>query len=321
MNLPTGQAGPPVVSAIIPAYNAEDFIAETLDSVFAQTYRPLEIIVVDDGSTDRTAEVVKNYLQRNDNETNLRYIYQQNSGPSGARNSGIKSSTGKYVAFLDADDLWPEDKLSKQAGLMELYPDVVLTFGDMRRFSKSKGIAESMFIRQKCTKEFFGDSFYVKDAYNKLLTRNFIPTGTVIIRKDFFQYSDLFDEYLRCVEDWDLWLRIAMHGTIAYSTDVWELKRDHENNVSNNIEVMKLSMLEVLKKHEKNFHSYIRKNNLNFKSHFCDGYYGLGLHYLEKGQKRNAREAFFKSLHYEINIKSIFYLLITFLYQNKKSYL
>lgn len=302
----------PAVSVVIPAYNAGDFIAETLESVFAQTYSPLEIIVVDDGSTDRTAEAVKNYIQENDNETNLRYIYQQNSGPSAARNLGIKSSTGKYVAFLDADDLWPEDKLTKQAGLMELYPEVVLTFGDMRRFSKINGMAESMFMRQKYNREFFGDFFYVKDAYKKLLSRNFIPTGTVMIRRKYFQNGFFFDESLRYVEDLDLWLRIAMNGRIAYSTEVWEYKRDHDMNVSNNAEIMIKALIEVINKHSMHFQSFLKENKINLKEYMSESYIGLGYYYLKYGRHGEAKRAFLKSFYNSRSIKPLFYYFTSF---------
>lgn len=305
----------PALSVVIPAYNAGDFIAETLESVFAQTYRPLEIIVVDDGSTDSTAEVVKNYLQRNDNGTNLRYIYQLNSGPSAARNNGIKSSTGKYVAFLDADDLWPEDKLSKQSGLMELNLDVVLTFGDMRRFSKISGMAESMFVRQKYTREFFGDIFYVKDAYKKLLSQNFIPTGTVMIRREYFQNGLFFDEDLKYVEDLDLWLRIAMNEPIAYSTEVWEYKRDHDMNVSNNAEIMFKSLIEVIDKHSRHFHPFLRKNKISLRKHMSDSYLGLGYYYLKCGRPHEAKKAFLKSFHNGMRIKTLFYYFTSFFYR------
>ncbi len=305
----------PLVSVIIPAYNADKFIAEALDSVFTQTYRPIEVIVIDDGSTDKTAEIVRNY--QSDKHDSLVYIYQKNSGPSAARNAGIRKSNGKYITFLDADDLWTDGKLQKQIKLMETHRDVVLMFGDVRRFSESNGTADSMFVRKGITKEFFGDSFYVKDAYRKLLMRNYIPTGTVIIKRKYFQNEVIFDENLRCVEDWDLWLRIAMNGTIAYSTDVWEFKRDHEKNVSHSDEVMLLGGIEVLKKHIRDFKPYLRKNSINFRNYLCTGYRCLGFCYLDKGRKQKAREVFLKSFHDGLDIKSIFYLLSTFFHYSK----
>ena len=103
----------PLVSVIIPAYNSADFIDEALKSVFDQTYKDLEIIVVDDGSTDDTRAVLEKYGDR------VNYHYQDNNGPASARNRGIKLARGKYIAFLDADDLWLPTKLEKQVALFK----------------------------------------------------------------------------------------------------------------------------------------------------------------------------------------------------------
>ena len=97
----------PKVSVVIPTYNSSQFIVETLESVFAQTYKDYEIIVVDDGSTDNTKEVLQPYTSR------IKYIYKENGGPASARNVGIKSAQGEYIAFLDSDDRWLPEKLEK----------------------------------------------------------------------------------------------------------------------------------------------------------------------------------------------------------------
>lgn len=107
----------PLVSVIIPAYNAQDMIGETLDSILAQTYRNLEIIVVDDGSTDRTSQVVKGYGSR------VLYHYQKNSGGCAVpRNAGIERSSGDFLCFIDADDLMAPDRVALQVAFMERYP-------------------------------------------------------------------------------------------------------------------------------------------------------------------------------------------------------
>ena len=104
------------VSVIIPAYNGELYISDAIESVLAQTYRDYEIIVVDDGSTDDTSKIVQAYGDR------VHYIYQENQGVAAARNQGIKVSTGKYIAFLDQDDFFLEDKLSEQVSCLKLHP-------------------------------------------------------------------------------------------------------------------------------------------------------------------------------------------------------
>ncbi|HPP08870.1 MAG TPA: glycosyltransferase family A protein, partial [bacterium] len=114
------------VSVIVPVYNAERFIGETLRSVLCQTYKDIEVIVVDDGSTDHSVEVIKKY-----NDPRIMLIRQQNRGVSAARNTGIKSSNGKFIALLDHDDLWLAEKIEKQMILFEKNPDVALVYSDI----------------------------------------------------------------------------------------------------------------------------------------------------------------------------------------------
>src|SRR5436309_7380613 len=110
----------PKVSVIIPVFNGERYIRQTIESVLAQTYRDFELLVIDDGSTDGTAEAVKEY------EKDLRYVHQGNGGASKARNQGIRFSQGKYIAFLDADDLWEPEKLTIQVEFLERNPKIGL---------------------------------------------------------------------------------------------------------------------------------------------------------------------------------------------------
>src|SRR5262245_2526742 len=117
----------PLISVVCPAYNCARFIKPALESVLAQSYRPMEIIVIDDGSSDANPEVVQHFQE-------VRYLRQANQGPSVARNVGILSARGEYIAFLDVDDLWTPEKLSVQlAGLLS-YPQAALSFADMRLF-------------------------------------------------------------------------------------------------------------------------------------------------------------------------------------------
>jgi len=111
------------VSVVIPVHNGALFVGEALDSVFAQTYRPLDVIVVDDGSDDDTTAVVERYGPR------ARLIRQTRAGPAEARNTGVAAATGAYLAFLDADDLWPPGKLAAQVAVLEEHPDIDLVFG------------------------------------------------------------------------------------------------------------------------------------------------------------------------------------------------
>lgn len=122
----------PLVSVIIPVFNCEAYLAEAVGSVLAQTYRPLEIVIVNDGSTDGSAEVARSF-----DDPSVRYCYQENAGIGAARNKGIDLARGEYFAFLDADDIWAPEKLSLQMACLEKDPDLEIVFGQVTEFRQS----------------------------------------------------------------------------------------------------------------------------------------------------------------------------------------
>ncbi len=126
----------PMVSVIIPVYNYEQYLAEAIASVLAQTYRPVEIIVVDDGSTDRSGDVAKDFK-----DSGVRYCYQPNSGTGAARNQGTNLAQGSYFAFLDADDVWLPDKLTLQMAAFDEDPELDMVFGLVSQFYDSESDA------------------------------------------------------------------------------------------------------------------------------------------------------------------------------------
>ena len=121
-----------LVSVIIPVYNCKQYLAESIESVLSQTYHPVEIIVVNDGSTDESEDIAKKYTSR------LRYSYQQHSGQAVARNKGIKLARGNFLAFLDADDLWLKDKLNNQMTTFDANPELDMVFGQIKEFYSPK---------------------------------------------------------------------------------------------------------------------------------------------------------------------------------------
>src|SRR4051794_36269759 len=129
-----GEANP-LVSVVIPAFNRAFILPEALDSVLAQTFKDFELIVVDDGSTDDTEEVLRPYVERR----GVRFLPQANQGPAAARNRGIEAARGKYVAFLDSDDLWLPIKLSVQIPRMEAHPEAVMSYGNVLNFTPETG--------------------------------------------------------------------------------------------------------------------------------------------------------------------------------------
>lgn len=183
----------PLVSVIIPTYNRAQYIGEAIESVLAQTYRFVEIIVVDDGSVDNTRKILEAY------ENKIRYVYQENKGPSIARNLGARLARGQYLAFLDSDDMWHSQKL-------EIQMDI---------FSKNKSILALSAImidyHEDCMKNAVRFDVYDIRCYHldELLVKQQMATPTVVILKEFFDSCGGFREDLKLCEDHDLWLRMA----------------------------------------------------------------------------------------------------------------
>jgi glycosyltransferase involved in cell wall biosynthesis len=185
----------PKFSVIIPAYNTENFVAQTIRSVFAQTDQNYEIIAVDDGSTDGTLQALREF------EPRIKVLTKPNGGPASARNLAIKHSTGEYIAFLDSDDLWVKHKLEVQGAYLDRHPSVGLLFSEVLMFSEVDG------RRKVHSKEgYTGDpTFY------QLLFGNFIPNSTVVIRRACIDRVGWLNESpeLIAVEDYEYWMRIA----------------------------------------------------------------------------------------------------------------
>ncbi len=221
-----------LVSTIIPAYNAQDFIAETIESALAQTYADHEIIVVDDGSTDRTCEIVDAYRDK------VRLIRQENAGPAAARNRGVQESTGEWIAFLDADDLWYENKLTTQiqrageTGALFVYANRI-SIGDCEHVSKLQSDAVEL---------------VEGDIFTKLLVGNVITLSSVLLRKDVFVEAGGFNEdlSLKAVEDWELWLRISEKHEIALCREPLLEYRFHTDGISRSVATMEQNLFNVL---------------------------------------------------------------------------
>jgi len=138
-----------IVSVIIPSYNCARYVEEAIESVLNQTYNYLEIIVVDDGSTDNTREVLKEYIGNGQ----IKYVYQENQGPGAARNTGIKCAKGDYIAFLDSDDTLTENSIEKRMNLIIRSPEVGLVFSDYY-YEKYEFSTEKTDIKKKINKSF-----------------------------------------------------------------------------------------------------------------------------------------------------------------------
>lgn len=189
----------PTVSVVIPTYNSAHFLREAIASVHAQQWPALEIIIVDDGSTDDTAAVVNSLAGQGE----LRFIRQENAGAAAARNAGIAAAQGEWIAFLDADDVWLPQKLSRQFGALEKLPDAVFSFCEVQVLLEN-GIQRDL-SRPKSN----------QPLLIQLLSGNIFATPSVLVRRDCLSEIGTFDARLRTGEDWDLWLRLAARYAAA----------------------------------------------------------------------------------------------------------
>lgn len=213
----------PLVSVVIPVFNGERFLREAVQSVLDQGYSPAEVIVVDDGSTDGTADVARSLPGP------VRYLHQHNQGPAAARNRGIEHAQGELIAFADADDLWPAGKLELQLPLLrDAKIDIVLGRVQQVRLSEMDGETQS--------EEFAEPAFSVN-------------LGSAVIRKSVFARVGLFDETMRYSEDVDWFMRAREAGASIVTIDaVTLLYRQHEQNMTRGKSTTELNVLKALKR-------------------------------------------------------------------------
>ncbi len=215
----------PTVSVVIPTYNSARYLPETLESVFSQTYKDIEVIVVDDGSTDNTAKRIESFRDR------ITFIQQINSGPAGARNRAIFVAKGKYIAFLDADDLWAPNKLELQLSHMESCPDVLMTCTDFSR-NEQPGVMKDSILGSyphACS----------GDIFNAILHGPFTATSSILVRTEALKRAGIFDPTLRGPEDTDLWLRIADLGRVDLVGELLTFKRNHSEAITRSLQFVR----------------------------------------------------------------------------------
>lgn len=207
------------VSVIIPTYNRSDYVFDAIQSVVYQKYEPIEILVIDDGSTDDTKEKLAPFIEKGA----IRYIYQENQGRSEARNQGISLATGDYLAFLDSDDLFEPDKLAKQVEFFTQHPEVGLVHGGYVKFD---ALNNDLGYRDP---SWFSGWIYPKML---LVWYTLLATPTVMVPKRVLEEIGGFDKSLFIAEDLDLWRRIARKYPFGYINQSLARIRMHAGNTS-----------------------------------------------------------------------------------------
>ncbi len=202
------------VSIIIPAYNSAHFLGTTILSVMKQAYDDYEIVIVDDGSTDNTREIVKSFPGV------CTYLYQRNAGPSAARNRGIENSNGELIAFLDADDAWLPGKLHAQVAIMDQNPEVGLV--ETGSFLCDDHLYPVRYLPPARLRG---------QVFEEMLIESKVPnTSTVLVRRIHLQQAGGFDSTYRNVEDYELWLRLAQLCRFDYLEEAFAYQRVHEGH-------------------------------------------------------------------------------------------
>jgi glycosyltransferase involved in cell wall biosynthesis len=214
----------PLVSVIIPVYNGERYLVEAIESVLSQDYRPLELIVVDDGSTDKTAEIARSY-------GSVKFIQQGNLGAAAARNTGLKAASGAFIAFLDADDLWAANKLCRQMNHLLQNPQIDYTIVNVEHF-----VEPGMEAPQWMTEELL----YGKHSGYLL--------GALVARKSVFDRIGGFDTTLITSDDADWWFRAEdANIPMALIPETLLYRRVHKTNLSYDTGTTQAELLKVIR--------------------------------------------------------------------------
>ncbi|MBW4513346.1 MAG: glycosyltransferase [Scytonematopsis contorta HA4267-MV1] len=249
------------ISIIIPAYNAASTIYDTIVSIQSQTFTDFEIIVINDGSTDKTWEILDSI-----NDSRLKIFSYPNGGLSVARNRGISHATGEFIAFLDADDLWTSDKLELQLAALVQKPEAGFAYSWTYFMSEKEGFV------------FPGERlFYQGNVYTKLLVKNFIANGSnPLIRKQIIDNVGEFDPGFSHYSDWDYWLRIACDYSFIVVPKYQVFYRQSNNSMSSKVDGIKeegCTLIERLFYKVPIEYQFLKKQSLSVLLKYCADLY------------------------------------------------
>jgi glycosyltransferase involved in cell wall biosynthesis len=229
----------PTVDIITPAYNAAKYLPAAIESVEAQTFGDWRILLVDDGSTDNTAEVVAPYAARLGPK--LRYIKKVNAGLPAARNTAISNSDAEFLALLDADDVWLPNRLEDSLKCFENRPRVGLSYGHISRIDQDGKVLDTLDMRQPNAEGMIAPYIYMRKVQ--------LPCPTMTFRRRCVEEVGNFDETMRATEDRDMWLRIALRYEVALADKVLAFYRVSSDSMSTNPDRMFQAQIRFVEKH------------------------------------------------------------------------
>jgi len=296
------------VSVIIPTYNRAAFLIDTLNSVFSQTVSVKEVIVIDDGSTDNTAEIVGRYGNR------VRYVFQKNQGVSAARNLGINIAISKYIAFLDSDDQWLPEKIEQQYSTLEKNSELVAHVSNISWYRNDKTFPQKLFT-YSCPPD-QNEQGVLTSPLEWVIRDSVAVIQALMVRKDILQRTGIFDPVLSLWEDTDFAARLALAGPWAYSSRPLVLVRDpvegddrlsrsRATEYSNSL-ITRYSVLSSLSSN-----SNLKKDNdlKVLQAELARTTYALAGLYARTGALKKAIRFYRDSFRHGLRIKSLFMLI------------
>ena len=257
-----------MISIIIPTYNSSQTVCASIDSVLESSIHKLEIIVVDDGSNDDTKTKISSYIK----DQQIRYIFHNNKGLAGARNTGIKEAKGEFLVFLDADDVILPGKLEVQKKYLLANPDVDIVY------SHSQWFIEDDLDNTRPV----NFPVYEGDITRELIYGNFMHVNSIMVRRSKVLEVELFDEDLRELEDWDLWLRMVLSGSkVGFTPGIYSKVRIRKGSMTSDQQRMNLTMVRVLQK------TIDSLEGTNKKDHLMHAYNSLSIYKLKARQTQD----------------------------------
>lgn len=260
----------PTISVIIPAYNVERTILQTISSIQKQTFKDLEIIVINDGSSDRTLELLSTIT-----DARLKVYSYPNGGLPTARNRGIYRARGEYISFIDADDLWTVDKLEKQLAALQANPDAGVAYSWFTIMIEPEDTADVSFVLGKRV-------FFQRNVYDRLLIDNFVGNGSnLLVKSSAIESVGNFDPSLKSCEDWDYYLRLARQTDFVVVPEYQIFYRKTAGTMSSQGSTMEREGLKVI---DKVFNSVTQSQSLKNKS-IANFYRYCGKVYIDRADK------------------------------------
>jgi glycosyltransferase involved in cell wall biosynthesis len=226
----------PLVTVIIPCYNNADFIADAVNSVLQQDYPHIEVIVIDDGSTDSSVTILQQFDGR------IRLIRQENQGPAAARNTGLKAASGDYIAFNDADDIWLPGKLMAQVSYMQQHPHIGLCYTNFTVWRQQQPIEEFIAQLRPPSSPAKVDTERSGWLYTQLLEKSLMSTIAVMLRSELVRTVGLFDTSLAIGEDHDYWIRVSRQYQMDKLSDVYAIYRTNPDSTTQKVHQQNYSL-------------------------------------------------------------------------------